>query len=285
MKKIGFIDYFLSEWHANNYPAWIEENVRESGREEMKVCYAYAREHVSPYDGVTTDQWCEKFGVERVDSIEELVEKSDYIVILSPDNPEFHEEFSRLPLKSGKRVYIDKTFAPDSETAKRIVDYAAANGGEFFSSSALRYAKEIADYRADGRGADSAVVIGPYTVDIYAVHILETMSTVMKRGARRLIATMAGNNRAVTVDYGEGRRALYLQCDNSNIYFQAVVEKQGENRAFAISSDFFKSFIGEMLDFFQTGKKPVDNADTLEIMRMIAAVRKALKTPDEWVEI
>ena len=25
MKKIGFVDYYLSEWHANNYPAWIEE--------------------------------------------------------------------------------------------------------------------------------------------------------------------------------------------------------------------------------------------------------------------
>ena len=25
MKKIGFIDYYLSEWHANNYPALIEK--------------------------------------------------------------------------------------------------------------------------------------------------------------------------------------------------------------------------------------------------------------------
>lgn len=25
MKKIGFIDYFLDEWHANNYPDWIRE--------------------------------------------------------------------------------------------------------------------------------------------------------------------------------------------------------------------------------------------------------------------
>ena len=23
MKKIGFIDYYISEWHANNYPKWI----------------------------------------------------------------------------------------------------------------------------------------------------------------------------------------------------------------------------------------------------------------------
>ena len=23
--KIGFIDYYLDEWHANKYPAWIKE--------------------------------------------------------------------------------------------------------------------------------------------------------------------------------------------------------------------------------------------------------------------
>ena len=26
MKKIGFIDNFLSEWHANNYPDMIRNN-------------------------------------------------------------------------------------------------------------------------------------------------------------------------------------------------------------------------------------------------------------------
>ena len=25
MKKIGFIDYYLDEWHANNYPRMIAE--------------------------------------------------------------------------------------------------------------------------------------------------------------------------------------------------------------------------------------------------------------------
>ena len=25
MKKIGFIDYYLDEWHANNYPQFIKD--------------------------------------------------------------------------------------------------------------------------------------------------------------------------------------------------------------------------------------------------------------------
>ena len=25
MKKVGFVDYYISEWHANNYPGWFRE--------------------------------------------------------------------------------------------------------------------------------------------------------------------------------------------------------------------------------------------------------------------
>ena len=55
MMKIGFIDYYLDEWHANNYPAMID---RASGG-DMKVTYAYGMID-SPIGGMTTDAWCEK---------------------------------------------------------------------------------------------------------------------------------------------------------------------------------------------------------------------------------
>ncbi len=59
--KIGFVDYYLDEWHANNYPALIKE---VSGG-EMEVAYAYG--HIdSPIGGMTTDEWCAKYGIERL---------------------------------------------------------------------------------------------------------------------------------------------------------------------------------------------------------------------------
>ena len=33
MKKIGFVDYYISEWHANNYPTWIKEACEKLGTE------------------------------------------------------------------------------------------------------------------------------------------------------------------------------------------------------------------------------------------------------------
>ena len=51
MKKIGFIDYFLSEWHANSYPEMIKKNCEKSGR-DYEVAYAWAEVDKSPYDGI-----------------------------------------------------------------------------------------------------------------------------------------------------------------------------------------------------------------------------------------
>ena len=115
MKTIGFFDYYLSEWHANNYPAWIREI-----NPEFTVAYAWAELDVSPVDGVTTDEWCAKFGARRCGTIEEVCEKADFLIVLSPDNPERHLDYAKRVFPCGKPCYMDKTFAPDAETAKKI---------------------------------------------------------------------------------------------------------------------------------------------------------------------
>ena len=87
MLKIGFIDYYLDEWHANSYPKMIRDAVGD----KLEVAYAYGQ-IASPITGMTTQQWCEKYGITMCDTIEELIEKSDCLVVLSPDNCEMHEQ-------------------------------------------------------------------------------------------------------------------------------------------------------------------------------------------------
>ena len=89
MKTIGCVDFYLSEWHADNYPAWIEQANRELGL-DYSLKYACAEQYVSPFDGVNTDVWCEKYDVERCDTIAELCEKCDAVIVLAPSNPEKH---------------------------------------------------------------------------------------------------------------------------------------------------------------------------------------------------
>ncbi len=285
MKKIGFIDYFLSEWHANNYPDWIAEKSRERGGEEFRVTHAWAERDVSPYDGVSTDAWCERYGVERAPSIAALCEAVDVIVILSPDNAENHLRYAEAVFPYGKPVYIDKTFAPDSATAAQIVALSHRYGTPFFSSSALRFATELAPYRQADSGATSAVAIGPMNVEIYAVHLLEMLNTVMKNGASRVMALMNGKNRSAVFEYADGRRALYCQTEGEGASFIAAVEREGENRVLPIRSEMFLYFIEELLEFFATGRRPVEEEETLEVMRMRTALIQALATPGVWVDL
>ena len=106
MKRVGFIDYFLDEFHANNYPGLIEKC--SEGR--YKVTCAYG--HIDGPEGkMTSRAWSEKTGIPVYDSIQKVIDNSDALIVLSPDNPEMHEELCDLPLKSGKPVYVDKTFA------------------------------------------------------------------------------------------------------------------------------------------------------------------------------
>ena len=120
MKKIGFVDYYISEWHANNYPEWIKNAAQKLGA-EYEVAYAWAELDLSPVYNETTDEWCAKMGVEKCETIAELCEKSDFIIVLAPSNPEKHLQYAKTVLKYGKRTYIDKTFSTEITPANLLL--------------------------------------------------------------------------------------------------------------------------------------------------------------------
>ena len=179
-KSIGFVDYYVNEWHANNYVGWIREVCEKLG-EDFEVKYAWAELDSDPNEGVSTDEWCEKYGVEKCDSIDEICEKSDYIIVLAPSNPETHLRYAEATLKYGKNTYIDKTFAPDYKTACRIFDIAKSHGTAFFSSSALRYGPEL----RNTVGACSMVTTGGGSLfDEYVIHQVEMIVKSLGTGLR-----------------------------------------------------------------------------------------------------
>ena len=103
MKKIGFIDYYISEWHANKYPKWIAAACESLGV-DYKVGYVWAELDRSPIDGVSTSEWCEKYGAEQCASIAELCEKSDAVIILAPSDPDRHLGYAREALPFARRA-------------------------------------------------------------------------------------------------------------------------------------------------------------------------------------
>lgn len=285
MKKIGFLDFFLDEWHANNYPGWIRNNIAAKNR-QVELAYAYAE--IDKAGGLTTGQWCEQHQLEAVSSIEELVDKSDYLIILSPDHPEHHERLAQLPLQAGKPIYMDKTFSPDLAAGIRMFDRAEQYATPLFSSSALRFAEQLASYPNEKINAQSIEYIastGPGQFDNYSVHQFEMIVAMMGTGANRLKSFPTANGRLLIIQYEDGRQASMQQM--SEAPFQLNMQlSDGSSVCVSEMSHIFERLIDSMLDFFETGgKSPVPRAETLEIMALIEAGKQAIAKPDMWVEI
>jgi hypothetical protein len=275
--KIGLIDYYLDEWHANNYPAMI----RKASGGKMEAVYAYAMID-SPIGGRATDSWCREMNIARIHTIEEIIEKSDALIVLSPDNCEMHETLCRLPLSSGKRTYVDKTFAPDGITARRILAVAEKSNTPCYSTSALRFALEYAGIDVPSIQAVSAW--GPGSFKTYAIHQLEPVMMLMKARVEKVMASCNDGWTNLTIAFGDGRHAT-ISCFEAGAPFSMNLCMRGGNRVVTVESDFFQAFINELCLFFETGRIPVSHEDTLSIMDVRGAGIMALKTPDVWVSL
>ena len=278
MKKIGFVDYFISEWHANNYPVWIERICAESGL-DYKVAYAWAELDVSPVDGIGTAEWCEKFGAERCATIDELCQKSDVIVILAPSNPETHLCYAEAVLKYGKRTYIDKTFAPDAATANKIIALSEKYNAPFFSTSALRYATEL-----DSVDAPDSILVtgGGSNLPEYFVHLGEMV--VGKMGAVKSVkAAQNGSQWIIQAKTASGKDAAMIY--GASMPYGVYMTKEGKETWKSLKSPFFDGLMADMLNFFETGKTSFEVSETSEVMKLRDAVLKATENPDKEIEV
>ena len=276
-KKIGFIDYYLDEWHANNYPAWIEKATQG----ECKVTYAYG-EIDSPIGGRTTEQWCADMQIERCMSIDELLEKSDYIILLSPDNPEMHWPLCQKPLRCGKRIYVDKTFAPTAQIARDLFALAEEYNTPMFSSSALRFAKELQELPE--KEVRFVLLSGPGNPSNYLIHQIEPMVALIKEKAVRVLYTGVEGAYSYTVEFENGKLGVAnLMIDGA---FQTTIKfADGQIVAIPESTETFDRQIPAILHFFETGALPVDKKETIIIAEILEAAHKAEEIPGTWVTI
>ena len=279
--KIGFIVYYLDEWHANNYPKLIAK--ASGGAHE--VCCAYA--HIEPPAEMnlrSNAQWSKDYGVELVDSIEEVIARSDCLVVLSPDNPEMHELLCQLPLASGKRTYIDKTFSPDKATAERIFAHAEKHNTPCFSSSALRFASELDEI--DLGSIYKIYSEGPGTLSIYSIHQIEPIVRLMNCRAKRVMFLGDEMHPSYMVQFEDGRLVqIHHRDDKSRTFRITTVAENNKAVHHEIKSDFFGLFIQAMIRFFETGETPVTHAQTIDVMAIRATAIAACSTPFVWVDL
>ena len=285
MKKVGLIDHYLDNWHANHLPVWLEEETHG----EYVICYAWGSHDPAVAGRAvegreahrTSAEWCEAYGVELCANAAEVVEKSDVLMVLAPNNPEMHEILCKEALASGKRTYVDKTFAPDVATAKRIFAMAEAGNTPMFSSSALRFSRELPDVKREGIRTIQSRGGGLYK--IYSIHQIEMLVVLMGANAKRVMALGTEEAPQLVIEFEGGR---YATWGHFNCGFGMDIRYDGGDALnIPTCSDFFPLFIHELIDFFENGNIKAPSAETLAVIGIREAGFEALTKPGCWVDV
>lgn len=274
MKYIGLVDYFIDEWHSNNYIVWINELCKEKGY-DFQVKYAWSE--TETFEGkLSTDEWCRQNNIEKCNSMEELCEKSDYVMILAPANPEKHLLYAKTVLKYGKRTYIDKTFAPNLTEAISIFTLGKEYSCDFFSTSALRFATELQEFESK---KNISITGGGRSFNEYIIHQIEMLVKLMGIGADEVKVSNNNADRTCTVKYKNGETAV-LNYSPANAF---TLTADGIKKD--VNSDYFKILLDNILNFFNNGTLPFDSAQTLEVIAIRDALLNGETNPDKWVKI
>jgi len=213
-----------------------------------------------------------ELGVEIVDSIEDLLEKVDVVMILSIDGRK-HLEQARPVFAAGRPVFIDKPIAGSLAEAIVIFRLARKRKVPCFSSSSLRFAKRTIDIRQDPKlgelvGCDqhAPCSLESHHPDFfwYGIHGVEPLFTIMGTGCVSVTRVHTeGTDVAVGV-WKDGRVGTFRGIRQGRRgYGSTVFGTKGIVPGGAF--DGYEPLIVEIVKFFKTGKPPVSEAETLEI--------------------
>ena len=277
MKRIGLVDYYINEWHALNYPSFLEA-VKKEIDDEFLITDFYAE---IDHPNLSSNEFEKKYGVHQCASLNELCETCDYLMVLYPDNPERKFEVTKKVISFKKPIFVDKTFMNNFDEAKEIFDLAEKVGTPLFTSSSLRYASEVKELGE----VDSLLVIAPSVhLSDYWIHPLEIVVSKMGSEAIRAKLSRSGVHYMLSIEYKNNRNALIVIAEGGNAqdFFVSGNGKFKQNLV-RCASPYFQNEMKDILRFFNTKKASFDKEETLCAMRLrdIALSNKF----DEWIKL
>lgn len=267
-KRIGFVDFRLENYHAN---VFLEALRKDLGSRGFVVAGCTAM------DASNGRAWAVKNAVAYYDSPKELNEAVDFFMILAPSNPEVHLDLCKMVFPFKKPTYVDKTFAPDLATAKKIFSLAARQKTKIQTTSALRYTNVQAHVAEAGRALVRHMVAwGPgRSFGEYAIHPVEMVISCMGPKAVRLMRRGEEPDSQLLIDFTDGRTAVVNVYTNSETPFAASVTTEKGTRIMEVdASKIFRDNAAAILEFFETGTPGIDKAESLMIRRILDAAEE-----------
>lgn len=222
----------------------------------------------------------EKYSVEIVDSIEELLGKVDVVLLESVDGRP-HLAQATLVMKAGKRLFIDKPLAASLDDARKIVHLSKETGTPFFSCSSYRFHPDIPRLR-DNPGVGKVVKVqasSPFSklefhpdLYFYGIHGVEALYAVMGPGCVSVSRKTEGGADITTGQWKDGRICVYYgPAQGEKVPAIRIWGTEGTTES--KGSGGYEGLVRAIAEFFHTGKPPVNPAETIEIFEFMTAAQ------------
>jgi hypothetical protein len=284
-KRIGMIG--LDTSHSVAFTKEFNDPDADPALGGFKVVAAYPRgsfEIESSYSRIPKyTEEVKKHGVNVVDSIDELLEMVDYVMLETNDG-RLHLDQALPVLEAGKTMFIDKPMTASLRDAIIIFEKAKALGIPVFSSSSLRYVENI-QLASNGEIGKivGATTYGPASIEAthpdlfwYGIHAVEMLFTVMSTGCTQVTRVHTpGTDVAVGV-WDDERVGTVIGMRTGKYEFGGTAF--GVDGSLPLSPyNGYKPLLLEIAKFFQTGQVPVRPEETLEILAFMEAADESKK--------
>jgi predicted dehydrogenase len=278
-KRIGIIG--LDTSHSTAFTKALNDPAADPAFLGYKVVAAYPKgsndikSSIDRIPGYTED--VKKLGVEIVNSIEELLEKVDFILLETNDG-RLHLAQALPVLKAGKRMFIDKPVAASLTDTLTIYKAAKHYNVPVFSSSSLRYINGIQEIAAGSIGKVlGADTYGPATLEKthpdlfwYGVHGVEILFTVMGTGCKTVTRSSTANFDKVSGVWNDDRIGTFrgIRSGKSD-YGGTIFGEKGITVLGKYSG--YNPLLLKIVEFFDSGILPVKPEETIDIFAFMAA--------------
>ena len=225
-----------------------------------------------------TEQLRDKFGLEIVDSIEELCQKVDGILLESVDGRP-HLNQARPVIAAKKPVFIDKPMAGNLADVIEIFRLARENNVPCWSSSSTRFSPSVAGMRNNdeigqvlGCSAFGPCSLEKHHPDLYwyGVHGVEILFTIMGTGCETVRRVQTNDYELVVGLWKDGRIGTYRGIRKGKAEMGALVFGTKD----IARTDKYAGYgplIDEIVKFFKTGNVPVSPEETTQIFAFMSA--------------
>lgn len=249
-----------------------------------------------------------KFGVEMVDSVDELLKRCDAVMIMSLD-ARHHLQQVEPVLRAKKPVYIGRPLAASLDDALAIFKLAAETKTPCWSSSQHRYSPGFAgmkDHPEVGKVLGCDVYGGctsdPNTPEFVwsALHSIETLYAILGPGCVSVTCTSSPTAEQFTCTWSDGRIGTFRGIKQGAVKYSATVfGDKGVSTAgiyghgvpvkgIVPTTDKYMGYEGialEMAKFYKGGPTPVAPEETIEIFALLEAAQQSKAAGGKTVRI